>query len=321
MKNDLPLVSIIIVNLNGKSHLEKCLESLLEINYSNYEIIVVDNHSTDGSIEFLEKNYPQITIKKLKKNYGFANPNNLGAKLANGEFLLFLNNDTIVDSNFISELIKIITSKPENLICQSHIKNMNGNIDSSGDFIDENGIPFSSKLVYSEPTEILSPRGASFMISKKLFLSLEGFDEKFFASFEDVDLGIRAWLSGIQIFAVPKSIVFHLGGATISKNRSLSQYHGVKNWMIILLTYFDFITRSKIFIKNFLIFFKNSFKSQSHNSTNQTLFPSFKTILKSIWWISINRNYVKNKKRKINHNKKISIKLLIEKGLVFKSNI
>ena len=77
--SDMPLVSIIIVNYNGKSYLKACLKSLLKVNYTNFEIILVDNNSIDGSIEFVENNYPQIKIKKLDKNYGFAEPTNIGA--------------------------------------------------------------------------------------------------------------------------------------------------------------------------------------------------------------------------------------------------
>ena len=88
----LPKVSVIIVNYNGKHLLSKCLESLSTINYKNLEVILVDNNSTDESIEFVTKNYPSIILLKLNKNKGFAEPNNLGAKLAKGGYILFLNN-------------------------------------------------------------------------------------------------------------------------------------------------------------------------------------------------------------------------------------
>src|SRR3989338_4604899 len=101
---DSPPVSLIIVNYNGKSYLKTCLESLSKVIYKNLEIIVVDNNSSDGSIEFLIKNYPSIITLKLDKNYGFAKPNNMAAKLAKGDFLLFLNNDTEVTPPFVSEL-------------------------------------------------------------------------------------------------------------------------------------------------------------------------------------------------------------------------
>ena len=85
----IPLVSIIIVNYNGKTHLEECLSSLEKIDYKNYEIILVDNNSTDTSVEYVKNTYPSITIIKLNRNYGFAEPNNIGAKNAKGDYLLF----------------------------------------------------------------------------------------------------------------------------------------------------------------------------------------------------------------------------------------
>ncbi|WP_316507055.1 glycosyltransferase family 2 protein [Nitrosopumilus sp.] len=321
LTNNLPLVSIIIVNFNGKKHLEKCLESLLKIYYSNYEIIIIDNNSTDGSIEFLEKNYPHIILKKLEKNYGFAQPNNLGAKLAKGKLLLFLNNDVSVTPNFLNELVKSIISNEKIAICQSLLLKSNNEIDSSGDFIGNDGIPFSSKFVYSEPTEILSPRGASFIMKNSLFFSLGKFDETFFASFEDIDLGIRTWLAGNTVLVIPKSIVFHLGGATISKNKIFFQFHGTKNLLTIFFTYFDFFTLSKIFGTNLLLLFKFFFKIKTSNFTHKTTFPSFKIILKSLWWVITNWRYIKDKKMKINNNKKITIRSLIEKKLIFKSKL
>ena len=103
-----PKISVIIVNYNGKELLQKCLESLFKIDYNNFEVILVDNNSTDGSVEFVTKSYPNIIVIKLDSNKGFAEPNNVGAKIAKGEYLLFLNNDTITTTNFISEMIKVL---------------------------------------------------------------------------------------------------------------------------------------------------------------------------------------------------------------------
>ena len=135
-----PKVSVIIVNYNGKTLLEKCLESLVKVNYENFEIILVDNNSTDGTVEFVTKTYPSIIIIKLDSNRGFAEPNNIGAKIASGKYLLFLNNDTIVTPNFISEMVKVIEKDKKIAICQSLLLRLDGSIDSSGDFIDQLGV-------------------------------------------------------------------------------------------------------------------------------------------------------------------------------------
>jgi GT2 family glycosyltransferase len=161
---NLPLVSIIIVNYNGKSYLEKCLKSLIEINYKNTEIILVDNNSSDSSIKFVEDNYPSIIILKLDQNFGFAKPNNMAAKIAKGEYLLFLNNDTMVTPNFISELLKTFALNSNIAICQSYLLKMNGDVDSSGDFIDFLGRAFSSK-----EKNPVSQKDNSDLFSRKLF--------------------------------------------------------------------------------------------------------------------------------------------------------
>jgi len=98
-----PMVSIIIVNYNGKEFLQKCLESIISNNYKNFEIILVDNNSKEDTVNFVKKNYPDVFIIELDKNYGYAKPNNIGAKKANGDFLYFLNNDTIISNNSIEE--------------------------------------------------------------------------------------------------------------------------------------------------------------------------------------------------------------------------
>jgi len=193
------LVSIIIINYNGKHHLEKCLKSLIQIDYKNYEIILVDNNSSDDSINFVKKFYPSVGIIQLEKNYGFAEPNNIGAKRATGEFLLFLNNDTIVKSNFISELVNVINTDSKIVICQSFLLKPNEEIDSSGDFVDTLGRAYSSRKKVSEVREILSARGAAMLVRKESFFDLGKFDKKFFASFEDVDIGWRAWLWGYRV--------------------------------------------------------------------------------------------------------------------------
>ena len=174
----LPKVSVIIVNYNGKLLLEKCLESLSKIDYESIEIIVVDNNSTDDSVEFLSKNYNSITLLKLDSNKGFAEPNNIAARMAKGDFLLFLNNDTIVTPTFLSELVHVM--KDEKIgICQSLLLKPDGKIDSSGDFIDELGIVYNSKKHIDSVREIFSARGASMLIKKNIFEELDVWQTSF----------------------------------------------------------------------------------------------------------------------------------------------
>ena len=318
-KNE-PLVSIIIVNYNGKHHLEKCLESLMKIDYENYEIILVDNNSADGSREFVEKLYTSVKIIKLDKNYGFAEPNNIGTKSAKGDLLLFLNNDTIVTFNFLSELVNVLNKEPDITICQSLLLKPNGDIDSSGDYIDVLGRAYSSRKKVNEVKDIFSARGASMIIRKKNFVELGGFEKTFFASFEDVALGWKAWLWGYRVVIVPKSIVYHLGGQTI-KNSSLEiKFHGAKNSLFLRLVYFESLRAiSSICKLFFVILMKKSFtvKVIPDPEISPPL-PSYSVIFKAVGWILKNSRYILKKRREVNSKKVKTTDELIEMGLITK---
>ncbi|MHA7646492.1 glycosyltransferase family 2 protein [Nitrosopumilus sp. S4] len=318
LKNKLPLVSIIIVNFNGKQYLEKCLESLMKINYNDYEIIILDNNSTDDSISFVEQKYPQIIVEKLDQNYGFAHPNNLGAKMAKGDFLLFLNNDTIVTPDFLSELITTITSNSNIAICQSFLLKMNGDVDSSGDFIDTLGRAFSSREKNPNFKNIFSARAACMITRKEIFFRLGGFDEKFFVSFEDVDLGWRANIFGYDVVLSSKSVVYHFGGQTIKKINKLIQFHSVKNSIILRLTNFELLYSFRsILTLFFVIFMRRFFKIKVIDDPEiSPPLPSLKIMISGSFWIVKNLGYVLKKRKKIQMHRVNSTQKLIELKLI-----
>jgi GT2 family glycosyltransferase len=316
----IPLVSIIIVNYNGKTYLEECLSSLEKIDYKNYEIILVDNNSTDTSVEYVKNTYPSITIIKLNRNYGFAEPNNIGAKNAKGDYLLFLNNDTTVNPNFISEMVNVLEQDPQIAICQSLLLKPNGEVDSSGDFVDTLGRAYSSKNKENEVKKILSARGASMMVRKDSFWDLGGFDKRFFASFEDVDLGWRAWIWGYKIVLVPNSIVYHKGGQTVKQHLSEIRFHGVKNSLIIRLTNFETgLATTSIFKTLGVILFRKSF-GLSLVEDHEEIFPlpSVKIILRGVMWVAKNFRYVLAKRKNVNSRRKRTTKDLLNLGLITK---
>ncbi|MDC1023638.1 glycosyltransferase family 2 protein [Nitrosopumilus sp.] len=309
-------VSIIIVNYNGKELLKKCLDSLFKIKYDNFEVIIVDNNSTDNTIEFITKNYPSIQILKLDSNKGFAEPNNLAAKITKGDFLLFLNNDTVVTPNFISEMMKILEHDKTIGICQSLLLKPDGSIDSSGDFIDKLGVVYNSKTKIKEIRNISSARGASMLIERKIFNKLGGFDEKFFFSFEDVDLGWRTWILGYKVVIVPNSIVYHSAGTTTSKLKSESAFHGLKNQLAMKITNFEprFMFRSLFLfffvygLREMKIWFDYKFKHNTNMTSTkyeETIAknPNLKIIIKSVLWIFKNMGYLRKKHIQVNRNR------------------
>lgn len=320
---NVPLVSIIIINYNGKSYLEKCLESIKKIKYDNLEIIVVDNNSTDGTMEFLVQNYPSIITLKLDKNYGFAKPNNVAAKIAKGDFLLFLNNDTEVTPNFLTELVQVLVGNDQIGICQSLLLKPNGEIDSSGDFIDTIGVVYNSKEPIDKIREISSARGASMIIRKELFLDLEGFDEQFFVSFEDVDLGWRTWIKGYKVVINPKSVVYHHGGKTHDSIKDEISFHGLKNQLSMKITNFEMKYSISSLLKFFIIFgirelkILLDYKIKGKTAMTSTKYedtiaakPNINAILKALFWIISNSKYLRNKRKKIHGYRKISTREL-----------
>jgi len=317
-----PLVSIIIINYNGRSYLEECLESLMEINYSNFEVILVDNNSEDDSIEFVKNNFPSVIILKLSKNYGFAKPNNIGAKIAKGDFLLFLNNDTIVTPNFITELVQVSLQDKQIAVLQSLLLKSENEVDSSGDFIDVLGRVYSSKVIPVGVKPILSARGASMMVRKDAFWKLGGFDEKFYVSYEDVDLGWRAWLIGYKVVIVPNSIVYHKGGKTVEKLKSKIQFHSVKNSLLLRTINFEFSYAFRsIIIMSIVVFLRKIFGIKViDDPENSFPLPSFKIIFRSFFWILKNYKYVLKKRKLLNSQKALSTQKLIKMGLISNKN-
>ena len=321
-----PKVSIIILNFNGKSYLKKCLESLMKVKYPKFEIILVDNNSSDDSIEFVKNRFPSVIIIKLDKNYGCCYPRNVGAKKATGDLLLFLDNDTIVDPQFMTELVNVIKKDPKITICQCMLLKPDGEVDSSGDFIDALGSCFSSKDRIKETREILSARGASIMVRKDAFEKLGGFDNKFVWGFEDIDLGWRNWIIGNKSVLAPNSIVYHLGElkpkTPISKIRVNVPFNGYKNHLSMNITNFEF----QLAIKSLILFFiingirmlkilldykiYGKTKITAKHNVSIAPKPDLKIYFQSILWLIKNVNYLRRKHKNVNSQRIVSTKEL-----------
>ncbi len=201
-----PKVSVITVNYNGRRFLKDFFASLESLCYQNREIIFFDNNSRDGSVGYVRENHPQCKIVESKKNLGFAVANNQAVKQATGKYLFFLNNDTKIDATAVSVLVEKMEEDPRIGIGGCRMMTYHGETHlHTGIGMDIFGYPMVwPKTFYIE--------GSALMIRKKLFEELGGFDAKYFMFHEDIDLAWRVWLSGYQVRAFPKAVVYHYGG-------------------------------------------------------------------------------------------------------------
>ena len=210
-------VSIVIPNYNGKHFLEDCLTSVFAQNIKDQEVIVVDNGSTDGSLEYLE-NYPGVRVLALDKNYGFCGAVYLGIQAADSEYVILLNNDTEVDPEFTGELLKAIKADESIFSCSSKMIQFHdrARMDDAGDYYCALGWAFGrgkGKPVkdYEDSANVFASCAGAAIYRKKLLEALGYFDEKHFAYLEDIDVGYRARIHGYRNVYAPKAVVYHVG--------------------------------------------------------------------------------------------------------------
>jgi len=224
-----PLASVIIVNFNGLNHIKKCLLSIKKNNYKNFEVVVVDNGSQDGSREFL--------IKKMRAD-----------KRVRGTYLSFLDNDTKVDRFWLSKSITFMENNGNIGACQCQLLLMDDHkkIDYVGDYLTRTGFlmqPFKmgdrAKSIPDETKEIFAAKSAGMIVKRKAFETAGGFDSDYFIYVEETDLCWRIWLTGYEIVYFPKSVVYHKFGTSYRLfpefQSFLARFHGSKNYISTLI--------------------------------------------------------------------------------------
>ena len=237
-----PEVSIVIVTWNGREHLDACLAAVAAQKGVTAETILVDNGSTDGTVEYVRTAYPWVRLVALRENRGFAGGNNAGVREARGRYVAFLNNDTAARPDWLRRLLDGVDESGRFSLVTSRIVYMDRDdvLDSAGDgllrwggaFKHHHGAPAS---VAEDTREVFGVCGAACLMPKTVFEELGGFDEDFFASHEDVDLSYRARLRGYRCRYVADAIVRHRGSATIGRTSAFSVFHGQRNleWVYV----------------------------------------------------------------------------------------
>ncbi len=223
-------VTIIIPNYNGKHFMEPCLNSLQKQTFQDFQILVVDNASTDGSIPYMKENYPEIELIEMDKNYGFSGAVNVGIKHAQTPYIILLNNDTIVDEHYVEEMVLAIEKSPRIFSVSSKMIQMYHPelIDSAGDLYTllgwgicrGSGRPIRN---YTRSDEIFTACAGAAIYRTSIFHKIGFFDENHFAYLEDIDVGYRARIYGYINTYAPNALVYHVGSGT-----SGSKYNSFK---------------------------------------------------------------------------------------------
>lgn len=224
---DLPSVAVILVNLNGAEHLPDCLDSLAAQDYPRdlLEVVLVDNASTDGSLELLAERYPWVRVLPQDSNTGFAPAVNTGVRAVDAECVVLLNNDARVDPSFVSELVKRFDPGSAAVCVGARILSWDG---ETVDFVDGamNYYGMGMQLSYGQPVgdvpvadggELFFACGGAMLVHRDTFLDLGGLDPDFFAYFEDVDFGWRLWVTGFRVVLAERAVAYHRMHGTSSR--------------------------------------------------------------------------------------------------------
>ncbi len=236
-------VAIIVPNWNGKQLLAECLESLQKQSIDS-QIIVVDNGSTDGSVELLSDKFPSVEVVRLSKNHGFAGGVNAGLRkvLNEVEYVALFNNDAVAEKHWLELLVTAMQTRPQaGIVTGKLMRNDRKHIDSTGEYVRTNGMPFprgrdeTDHGQYDQAEYVFAASGGASLYRTSMLKKIGLFDEGFFAYFEDVDISFRAQLAGWKVWYEPAAIAYHQIGQTSGRLKSFTRYHSIKNFMLLYL--------------------------------------------------------------------------------------
>jgi GT2 family glycosyltransferase len=244
-----PSIAVVILNWNGRKFLSQFLPIVISNTAPHAEIIVADNGSTDDSLRFLAEQFPNVRTIPLDKNYGFAGGYNRALKQVDTDYYVLLNSDVEVTPGWLEPMTSLLEKDKRIAACQPKIlsyahRDQFEYAGAAGGWLDTYGYPFSKGRVfdvcekdngqYDQEEPIFWASGACLFIRSMVFHQSGGFDEYFFAHQEEIDLCWRMQLAGHRIFSCPSSVVYHVGGGTLPKGRSLKTYLNFRNNRIMM---------------------------------------------------------------------------------------
>jgi GT2 family glycosyltransferase len=255
--NQVPKVAVVILNWNGIKYLKQFLPSVLTSVWPNLEIVMGDNASTDGSVEYVRTNYPGISIIENDKNYGFTGGYNKVLERVEADYFILLNSDVEVSAGWIKPVIDLMESDP--LIAAAAPKIMSfaqkdhfEHAGAAGGFIDRFGYPFcqgrifyeieTDKGQYNQSKEVFWATGAALFVKKQHWVASGGFDDRFFAHMEEIDLCWRLKNMGYKVMYCAGSEVFHVGGGTLNAEDPFKTFLNFRNNLLLLKNNLPFWT-------------------------------------------------------------------------------
>jgi GT2 family glycosyltransferase len=232
-----PDVSVIVLNYNGRQWLKPCLDALAgQRDAPSFEVILVDNASSDGSADFVRTHFPSIRVHETGSNLGFAAGNNAGARIARGRLLVFLNNDTVAAPDWLRLLVGALDNNPQFGFATSRIVFAEAPhcLDSAGDGYLLVGGAYKRGYGqraddFARSCEVFGACGCAMVMKRELFERLDGFDSEFFLVYEDVDLSYRAQLVGARCWYAADAVVQHAGSGTLGRHSPTSVFYGQRN--------------------------------------------------------------------------------------------
>lgn len=221
-------VSVIIPNFNGKQYLKNCLDAMKRQVYRDFEVILVDNGSEDGSADYVREHYPEVHVLTLQENRGFCGGVNAGIQASESPYVVLLNNDTIAEKYFLKNLVSFMKEHPGTFSCQAKMLKLQDRdkIDDAGNYYCALGWAFADgkgkpETRYNRERRVFSACAGAAIYDKRLLEKTGLFDEVHFAYLEDLDIGYRARLLGYENWFCPKARVYHVGSGTSGSRYNL----------------------------------------------------------------------------------------------------
>lgn len=237
-------VTVVIPNWNGERFLELCLSSLERQSFEYFETILVDNGSTDGSLDLIAKYFPEVSVVSLDENRGFSAAANAGIEASDSELVALLNNDTEQDPGWLEALVRAADSHPDAGSFASKMLDFQDRrmLDGAGDALRLSGLPYRlghgerDRGQFESPETVFGACGAAALYRRRMLEEVGLFDEDFFAYCEDGDLSFRAHLAGYECRYVPEAVVYHMGSASTGGKRSATAATlGTRNSLSLLV--------------------------------------------------------------------------------------